>query len=300
MEQRSEEWFKARVGVITGSRVGSILGVNPYQSADDVLRDMVREYFGAEKEFKGNVATNHGEKMEPVALAFYEKHSGNKVEQTGIVFHEEYSWLGASPDGLIGIDGGLEIKCPYWAKQPYSVHEKPSYYAQCQHVMAVCDLAWMDFLCYISDENFLLERIQREDDWLPSNLHKLDKFRARYLDAIKDESSARDHLESGARHVSDMRSERMSDLFLQIKEAEKAIAPLKEEFDTLKKALGTEFGTFQTGRIKVTRVEKRGAVDHAAIYKAVGVDELLSKQGKSVDDYRKEAVVSFNVTAIEE
>lgn len=300
MEQRSEEWFKARVGVITGSRVGAILGVNPYQSADDVLRDMVREHFGAEKEFTGNAATNHGEKMEPVALAFYEKHSGNKVEQTGIVFHEEYSWLGASPDGLIGIDGGLEIKCPYWAKQPYSVHEKPSYYAQCQHVMAVCDLAWMDFLCYISEENFLLERLQREDDWLSTNLHKLDRFRARYLEAIQDESTARDHLESGARHVSDMRSERMSDLFLQIKEAEKAIAPLKEEFDTLKKTLGTEFGTFQTGRIKVTRVEKRGAVDHAAIYKAVGVDELLSKQGKSVDDYRKEAVVSFNVTAIEE
>lgn len=300
MEQRSEEWFKARVGVITGSRVGSILGVNPYQSADDVLRDMVREHFGAEKEFTGNAATNHGEKMEPVALAFYEKHSGNSVEQTGIVFHEQYSWLGASPDGLIGIDGGLEIKCPYWAKTPYSVHEKPSYYAQCQHVMAVCDLDWMDFLCYINEDSFLLERIQRESDWLSTNLPKFEKFRARYLASISDESEAKRHLGSGEQHISDMRSERMSDLFLQIKDAEKAIAPLKEEFDALKKELGAEFGTFQTGRIKVTRVEKRGSVDHAAVYKAVGVEELLSKQGKSVDDYRKEPVVSFNVTAIEE
>ena len=300
MEQRSEEWFKARVGVITGSRVGSILGVNPYQSADDVLRDMVREYFGAEKEFTGNAATNHGEKMEPVALAFYERHSGNSVEQTGIVFHEEHKWLGASPDGLIGIDGGLEIKCPYWAKQPYSVHEKPSYYAQCQHVMAVCELEWMDFLCYINDDSFLLERLQREADWLPTNLPKFEKFRARYLEAISDEKSASLHLGSSEQHISDMRSERMSDLYLQIKEAERAIAPLKDEFDTLKKELGTEFGTFQTGRIKVTRIEKKGSVDHTKVYKAVGVDELLSKIGKTLDDYRKEPVVSFNVTAIEE
>lgn len=300
MEQRSEEWFKARVGVITGSRVGSILGVNPYQSADDVLRDMVREYFGAEKEFTGNVATNHGEKMEPVALSFYEKHTGNKVEQTGIVFHEEHKWLGASPDGLIGIDGGLEIKCPYWAKQPYSVHEKPSYYAQCQHVMAVCELDWMDFLCYISTESFLLERIQRDPEWLPTSMPKLEKFRSRYLSAIANPDEAKRHLDSGEQHISDMRSERMSDLFLQIKEAERAIAPLKEEFDALKKELGTEYGTFQTGRIKVTRVEKRGSVDHTKVYKDVGVDELLSKIGKSLDDYRKESVVSFNVTAIEE
>lgn len=300
MEQRSEEWFKARVGVITGSRVGAILGVNPYQSADDVLRDMVREHFGAEKEFTGNAATNHGEKMEPVALAFYEKHSGNKVEQTGIVFHEEYSWLGASPDGLIGIDGGLEIKCPYWAKQPYSVHEKPSYYAQCQHVMAVCDLDWMDFLCYISEDNFLLERLQRETNWFRDNFKKLEAFHSRYLSTIDEPSKAKSHLDSGEQHISDMRSERMSDLFLQIKEAERGIAPLKEEFDALKKELGTEYGSFQTGRIKVTRVEKRGSVDHAAIYKAVGVEGLLSNLGKSVDDYRKEPVVSFNVTAIEE
>lgn len=300
MEQRSEEWFKARVGVITGSRVGSILGVNPYQTADDVLRDMVREYFGAEKEFKGNAATNHGEKMEPVALSFYEKQSGNKVEQTGIVFHEKYEWLGASPDGLIGIDGGLEIKCPYWAKTPYSVHEKPSYYAQCQHVMAVCDLEWMDFLCYINEDSFLIERLHREHDWLSTNLSKLEKFRTRYLAAISDDSAANQHLSSGPQHVSDMRSERMSDLFIQIKEAEKAIAPLKDEFDTLKKELGTEFGSFQTGRIKVTRVEKRGSVNHSAIYKEVGVEKLLSEKGKSLDDYRKEAVVSFNVTAIEE
>lgn len=300
MEQRSEEWFKARVGVITGSRVGAILGVNPYQKADDVLRDMVREHFGAEKEFTGNAATNHGERMEPVALAFYKAKSGNEVDEVGLVKHDKFDWLGASPDGLIGIDGGLEIKCPYWAKTPYSVHEKPSYFAQCQHVMEVCDIEWMDFLCYISEENFLLERLVRNREWFAEALPKLEAFHKRYTTTISNESEFSLHLDSGVRHVSDMRSERMSDLYLQIKEAEKEIAPLKDEFDVLKKELGEEYGTFQTGRVKVTRIEKRGSVNHTAVYKAVGVEDLLAKSGKSLDDFRKEAIVSFNVTAIEE
>lgn len=300
MEQRSEEWFKARVGVITGSRVGAILGVNPYQSADDVMRDMVREHFGAEKEFKGNAATDHGTQMEPVALAFYESKSGNTVEETGLVKHDKHSWLGASPDGLIGIDGGLEIKCPYWAKTPYSVHEKPSYYAQCQHVMEVCGIDWMDFLCYINDDLYLLERLPRDPEWFASALPKLEKFYKKYTATIADDSKASAHLESEDKHVSDMRSERMSDLFLQIKEIESSIKPLKEEFDTLKKELGEQHGSFRTGRIKVTKIEKRGAVDHTAVYKDIGADELLSKLGRSMDDYRKSGVITYAVTSIEE
>ena len=300
MEQRSEEWFKARVGVITGSRVGAILGVNPYQKADDVLRDMVREHFGAEKEFTGNAATNHGERMEPVALAFYQSHTGNVVEETGLVKHDKHEFLGASPDGLIGIDGGLEIKCPYWAKRPYSVYEKPSYFAQCQHVMEVCDIEWMDFLCYIDDEQYLLERLPRDRDWFKEALPKLEAFHKRYIATISSESESAAHLDSGVRHVSDMRSERMSDLFLQIKEAEQAIAPLKEEFETLKKDLGKEYGTFQTGRVKLTRIEKRGSVDHSAVYKAIGAEGLLAAQGKVIDDFRKDAIVSFTVVPIED
>lgn len=298
MEQRSAEWFEARKGVITGSRVGGILGVNPYAKPEDVLREMVREYFGAAKEFNGNAATNHGEKMEPVALAYYEKRTGNHVDQVGFVKHDKYDWIGASPDGLIGVDGGLEIKCPYWAKAPYSVHEKPSYYAQCQLVMEVCDLDWMDFVCYISDEVNLLERIHREESWFAEALPKLEHFRVQYLEAIADPANR--HLESGLPVLNTESADRMTELFLQIKSAEKEIAPLKEEFDTLKQVLGKEFGSFQTGRMKVTKVEKKGSVDNKVLFKELDVDGLLKAKGKTIDDYRKEGVISYNVTAIEE
>lgn len=298
--QKSEAWFKARIGVITGSRVGSIIGVNPYQTANEVMRDMVRETFGAEKEFNGNAATNHGERMEPVACAFYEKITGNKVFETGIIMHDDYPWLGASPDGLIGIEGGLEIKCPYWAKAPYSVHEKPSYYAQCQHVMAVCDLQWMDFVCYISEEVYLLERLEREDGWFEKNLPIFEAFHKEYLEIVADEEKARPFLQNELSLIKDVRADRMSELYLQIKEAEKGIVPLKNEFDTLKKELGEEFGSFRTGKIKVLRVEKKGAVDHTAVYMAVGVEAQLESNGQSLEGFRKEPIVSYNVTPVKE
>ena len=59
-EQRSEEWFDARKDKITASNVGAILGLSPYKKPDDVMREMVRAHFGAEREFTGNAATQWG------------------------------------------------------------------------------------------------------------------------------------------------------------------------------------------------------------------------------------------------
>lgn len=300
MEQRSKEWFEARVGVITGSRVGSILGVNPFQKEAEVLRSMVREFAGAENEFKGNAATNHGERMESVALAFYEKLTGNKVDQTGLVKHDEYDWLGASPDGLIGLDGGLEIKCPYWAKEPYSVHDKPSYFAQCQHVMEVCDLEWMDFFCYISEDVYLLERIERDRDWFENAFPKLEAFQANFRLVIADPESVKKFTTDAVASLDDPQAVRLAELYRLIQSNEIEIAPLKKEFDALKKDLGGRHGSFITNGVKVNRVEKKGAVDNQSLYKDLDVDGLLSQRGKTIDDYRKEAVVSFVVSSVEE
>lgn len=300
MEQRSEEWFAARVGVITGSRVGSILGVNPYQKEAEVLRAMVREFAGAESEFKGNAATNHGERMEATAVAFYERLTGNKVEQTGLVKHEEHDWLGASPDGLIGIDGGLEVKCPYWAKEPYSVHDKPSYFAQCQHVMEVCDLEWMDFFCYISEDVYLLERVERDRDWYAAALPKLEAFHALFQKVVSDPERVKLHTSDPVSTLDDPQAARLAELYRLIQSAEVEIAPLKKEFDALKKDLGGRHGSFVTNGVKVARVEKKGAVDNQSLYKDLNVEGLLSERGKSIDDYRKEPVISFVVTSVEE
>ena len=113
MEQRSAEWFAARLNRVTGSAIGAILGLSPFATPADVMRRMVREYHGQESEFKGNVATEYGQQNEQNAIADYEMQSGNKVQECGFFVHPDFEWLGASPDGLIGDDGLIEVKCPY-------------------------------------------------------------------------------------------------------------------------------------------------------------------------------------------
>jgi len=135
MEQRSEEWFNARKSKVTGSMVGAILGVNPWSTPDDAMRTMVRSHFGAESEFTGNIATEYGTLHEASAQRDFEMMNAMNVQEVGFIVHPELDWLGASPDGLLGDDAVLEIKCPFGKRHDIepvfkSAIEQPHYYAQ--------------------------------------------------------------------------------------------------------------------------------------------------------------------------
>src|SRR5690554_5889555 len=125
IEQRSPEWFEARKGKLTGSNIGAALGLNPWKTPDDLIRQMVREYHGAEPEFVGNAATQYGTAHEPLALLDYEMETGNTVQECGFFVHPEFVLLGASPDGLVGDDIVLEIKVPYGLRNEASPKFKP-------------------------------------------------------------------------------------------------------------------------------------------------------------------------------
>ena len=64
-KQRSKEWFAKRIGRVTGSNVGAILGLNPYKTADDVLREMVRAYHGAVSPRQGSPKKEEAPAPEP-------------------------------------------------------------------------------------------------------------------------------------------------------------------------------------------------------------------------------------------
>lgn len=179
--QGSAEWLEQRKGKISGTAVGVLEQCNPHRKPEQLVRDMVRDLAGAPSEFKTSPAVEHGTAMEPVAKAWYEKAFGVRVDETDFVVHPMYSFLGASPDGLVGIDGSLEIKCPYprWTKAPYSVFDdkKLMYLRQCQLVMEVLDVEWIDFLCYLapnetSHPEYNIERIHREQNWLHEPLSR--------------------------------------------------------------------------------------------------------------------------------
>ncbi len=64
--------------------------------------------------------------------------------------------------------------------------------------------------------------------------------------------------------------------------------------------LGEQYGSFIANGLKINRVEKKGSVDNKALYKDLNVEALLAEKGKTVDDYRKEPVVSYVVSSVEE
>ncbi len=183
-QQLSKEWFEKRKGRISGSRVGAILGLSPFAKPGDVLRSMVRDYHGAESEFTGNIATQWGNDNEDKAIAQYELDEGNLVVSTG--FHTYGDMFGASPDGLIGDDGLIEVKCPFGKRNTggfLSIHEQLHYYAQIQLELLATDRKWCDFYQW-STVTTLCERVERDYDWLDSNIEQLETFYASYLEGI--------------------------------------------------------------------------------------------------------------------
>src|SRR5690606_19366290 len=98
MKQQSTEWFQARRYRLTGSEAGAALGVNPWKTPEDLIRQMVRAHHGAEREFKGNIATNYGTLHEPLAVMDYTIKTGHMVDDCGFFVHPKHPWLGATPD----------------------------------------------------------------------------------------------------------------------------------------------------------------------------------------------------------
>lgn len=191
-----------RAGRITGSRIGAILGLNPYSTRSDVLREMVRESHGAEREFKGNEATRYGEAHEPDALAAYEAREGVMTYGGGeLLIHPLHDFLAVTPDGLVGDDGMIECKAPFRGTYTHW-NEKPYYEAQMRLQMECAGRAWCDFVVW-RDGEIAVSRIERDATWLPSVLPALEQFMADYraameapesylADTIRDDKAWRD------------------------------------------------------------------------------------------------------------
>jgi putative phage-type endonuclease len=116
MEQRSPEWYAARLGKVTASRVADIIAKTKSgysTSRANYMAELVCERLtGKQGDFYQNAAMVWGTETEPMARSAYEAHSGNLVTETGLVLHPSIADAGASPDGLIDEDGLVEIKCP--------------------------------------------------------------------------------------------------------------------------------------------------------------------------------------------
>ena len=152
MEQRSEEWFKTRLGKVTGSQVSAVLAKRDSATRANYLSELVVERLtGQQAEFFMNDAMQHGIDTEPEARMAYEAHKGVLVDEIGFVNHAVISNFGCSPDGLVGLDGLIEIKCPNTKTHLQTLQSgtAPSqYYSQMQMQMWVTGRQWCDFVSY--------------------------------------------------------------------------------------------------------------------------------------------------------
>jgi len=115
--QGTEEWFAQRIGKVTASRINDVMATlkscGEAATRKNYRAQLIAERLtGTKADSFTNAAMQWGIDNEPIARAMYEIKTGADVEQVGFVDHPSIAMTGASPDGRVGNDGMLEIKCP--------------------------------------------------------------------------------------------------------------------------------------------------------------------------------------------
>ena len=178
-EQGTEEWLKCRLGVPTSSNFKKILTPTGLESkqAEGYMNLLLAEIITGEVDgMEPNGWMQRGTETEPVARSWYEMAHNVDVKQVGFVMADGY---GASPDGLVGDDGLVEIKVPAPQNQVANLlsGRMPSeYIPQIQGQMLVCEREWCDFLSYNPGMPPLLLRIERDEKYIAALSARLEWF----------------------------------------------------------------------------------------------------------------------------
>jgi putative phage-type endonuclease len=151
-EQRTEQWYKMRMQMITASEAFMALRSN--------IKSYILKKCGIGNKFMGNTATRWGQQYEDVAVMIYEKYTKRKVTEFGLIQHPTLSIFGASPDGITDDGRMLEIKCPYSRK--LTGEPLHHYWIQTQIQLEVCNLSKCDFF------ECTLKEYSDFDEWIES------------------------------------------------------------------------------------------------------------------------------------
>ena len=189
MDQRSEEWFKARLGKVTASRVADVIAKTKTgysASRDNYMAQLVVERLtNTQAETFTNAAMQWGTDQEPFARAAYEIQQNVLVDETGLIDHPTIEMAGASPDGLIGEDGLVEIKCPNTATHIDTLLTQTvpgKYITQMQFQMACTGRKWCDFVSFDprmpAKAQLFVKRVQRDDVFIKEIESEIKKFLA--------------------------------------------------------------------------------------------------------------------------
>jgi len=196
IEQGTPEWFKQRCGKATASRISDIVAKTKtgYSTsrANYMAQLVVERMTNQVAESYSNAAMEHGITFEPFARAAYELKTGNMVDQVGAIDHPRIAMSAASPDGLVGDDGCLEIKCPNTATHIETLlGDEPAkkYYDQMQWQMACTNRSYCEFVSFDprmpAHLQLFVKRIERNDIYIAELESEVIQFLAEVDDKVK-------------------------------------------------------------------------------------------------------------------
>jgi putative phage-type endonuclease len=189
MEQGTDDWFAARLGKVTASRVADLMAKTKTgysASRDNYMAQLVCERLTGQKgESFTNAAMQHGTDTEPLARSAYEAHADVMVEEVGFVQHPKIEQAGASPDGLVGLFGMLEIKCPNTATHIDTLLSQTvptKYITQMQWQMRCCERQWCDYVSFDprirQDLQLFVKRVEFDPEYVAMLEKEVTQFLA--------------------------------------------------------------------------------------------------------------------------
>lgn len=189
MEQQSSEWFAARVGKVTASRTADVMAKTKTgysASRANYMAELIAERLtGQPAESFKSAAMQWGTDCEPEARQAYQFLRGVTVETCGFFAHPKGLRTGASPDGLVGADGLVEIKCPNTATHldtllGAAIDKK--YILQMHWQMVCAERQWCDFVSYDPrlpvDYRMHIQRVERDAELVEEMTAEITKFLA--------------------------------------------------------------------------------------------------------------------------
>ena len=179
IEQGSDAWFLMKLGKISGSRISDVLtegrGGAESLTKKKYKNELIRERLTGKRipSYKTPLMAR-GIELEPLARAFYEHTYQLMVDQVPFVDHPTIAMAGCSPDGLVGTDGLLEIKCPSPENHLGHLLENgqvliKTYYDQVQWQLVVTQRQWCDLISFDPEMpdhlKMFVVRILVDQDW---------------------------------------------------------------------------------------------------------------------------------------
>ncbi len=180
-QQNSPEWYAVRLGKVTASCFGKAIAGGQGKTRKTYMIQLIAERLTQEpQEGFSNAVMVRGQEIEPYAREYYELLNDVSIQEVGFVERNEN--IGASPDGLVGSEGLIEIKCPLPTTHILALIDDKvptTHKPQIQGQLWVCEREWCDFVSYdprVRQRPFFCERVYRDDAYIKELHIKIQMF----------------------------------------------------------------------------------------------------------------------------